>query len=144
MGIKAILARALHSGNIFYHWNLHFPLYRLILLTRPSGGLKATTENSGKVAKMRKFPKFYGESINLGQQTPSRDLDNKLVKKIYEEYCDKVAPRKKKDCNRLDNFNRRHARGSKHKNGRMHEPGSKVWEENIIFFREIVAENKRV
>ena len=140
VGIKAILARAM-SGSIFYHWNVHFPLYRLLLLSRPHGSIQATTESCGKVAKMRKFPKFFEESINLGKQTDSRDLDIALVKAVHKKYCDTVAPRKKRDCTRQENFKRRHARGSKYNNGRMHEPGSPLWEENIIFFREVVAEN---
>ena len=140
--VKSILALG-ESGDTpgAFEWNMHYPLYRLKLLTRPNGALKATTVSSGKVAKTRKFPKFYEVATKLATPTKAGELDDALVKKVHKMYCDNVAPRAKLLCNSEENKKRRHGRGSKYNNGRMHEPGSPVWEANIIFLREMVKEN---
>lgn len=141
VAVKSVLARAGDEKSLIFEWSMHFPLYRLMLLTRPGGALKPSTESTGKVAKIRKFPKFYKESINLGKRTGAMRLDRALVEKIHEKYIDKVAPRKKQAHNRFDAQKRLHGRGSKCKNGRMHETGSLVWEENVVFLRDEASEN---
>ena len=141
MAVKSILARARGKTSDVFRWNMHFPLYRLKLLTRPQGPLKPSTESTGKVAKIRKFPEFYEEAINLGKKTDAMRLDRALVQEIHGKYTRKVAPRLKRAHNSYDNVKRRHGRGSKWENGRMHETGSLVWEENIVFLREVASEN---
>lgn len=141
VAVKSVLARAGDEKSLVFEWSMHFPLYRLMLLTRPQGALKPSTESTGKVAKIRKFPTFYEESVNLGKKTDAMGLDRALVEKIHKKYLRKVAPRVKRAHNSFDYIKRRHGRGSKWKNDRMHETGSLVWEENVVYFREVASEN---
>lgn len=89
--VDSILARATMKNPAKSHWKMHFPLYRLYLLTRPYCPMKATTENSDKVAKIRKFPRCNKISINLGEKTESERLDLDIVTRLYHQYTGRVA-----------------------------------------------------
>lgn len=55
LATRALLARARLLGAASHHWLSHYPLYRLLSISRPValGAIAATSENTGKVCPTR-------------------------------------------------------------------------------------------
>lgn len=106
LATRALLARARGDG-VFCRWRVHFPLYRLLMLSRPEGKLMETTEHSCKVAKTRKGLSFLNYLKERCKKTDAWKRDRELHASIHKTYCDQVADDKKADSNRRENAERR-------------------------------------
>lgn len=106
LATRALLARARGDGA-FCRWRVHFPLYRLLMLTRPEGKLMETSEHSCKVAKTRKGLSFLEYLKDRSSKTDAWRRDRELHASVHKTYCYQVADDKKADSNRRENAEKR-------------------------------------
>lgn len=137
---RAIMARARVDGTIFCGWMVHFPLYRLLALTRPEGKIKDTSEHN-KVAKTLKTLAFVTDAKKLRLRDAAWKKDMALWASVHAKYRAMVAPKKKKNQKRAENAQRKVAYGNKVKGGRVHRPGSPFWKQQVDFLKELVEHN---
>ena len=136
---RAILARA-RTGKDFCAWMVHFPLYMLLMLSRPGGAIKETSENN-QVAKTRKKLAFVTAAKANCAKDAAAQKDRWLFEEVHRVYVEQVAPKKKKAQRRIENALKRVGYGAKVSGGRLHPPGSPFWREQVGFLKEMVEHN---
>lgn len=128
LATRAILARARvqdmgdNDGECSsFQWLVHYPLDRLLILSRPNGGkVLPTTENANFVSPTRRHPVAY-ERASRASGTLNQDL--KVLQIIDGDYLF-VARDKKTLSDAHENDKARVGFGTKFRNGRMHLVGS--------------------
>lgn len=140
LATRALLARARKDG-VFCHWRVHFPLYRLLMLTRPEGKLMETSEHSGKVAKTRKGLAFLSYLKKLCKHTEAWEKDGRLHASVHETYCDQVADDKKAEANKRGNAEKRIGDDRKVRGGRMKIPGCPIFKRRTDHLVDVVQHN---
>lgn len=141
LATRAAAAIARVDSSEFYTWNVHFPLYRLLLLTRPKGRLMETTESSGKAAKARKNGALYDQAKLLCESSDALDNDKRVHEGVHDDYCLHFADIKKQESDRLSNADKKVGVPRKAAIGRMRIMGDPRWPGQVRFTKALVKHN---